>query len=182
MAVVVLLSCAIASLQAPAPPDYAAVYAKGITFAAFLEQATSRAEEWREHYHDATVAPDVMSTMRALPERRRILVVAEDWCGDSVNSLPYLARLVDGAPERLELRVVGAAVGRPVQEAHRTADGRAATPTVAILAEDGRLIGAWTERPAALRDQVAELKKTLSESEVKRRIRAWYLEDAGTAA
>jgi hypothetical protein len=26
------------------------------------------------------------------------------------------------------------------------------------------------------------MKKTLSESEVKRRIRAWYLEDAGKAA
>ena len=183
MAALVLLSWVwLAGGQAAPPPDYAAVYARGITFAAFLEQAKSRTAEWRQHYNDAAVTPELMSQMRALPDRRRILVVAEDWCGDSVNSLPYLARLVDGAPERLELRIVNSAAGQAVQEAHRTADGRVATPTVVILAEDGRFIGAWTERPAALAEHVAELKKTLSESEVKTRIRQWYLDDAGRSS
>jgi len=182
MVAVVLLSWVLAGAQAVAAPDYAAVYAKGITFAAFLDAATSRTAEWRQHYNDAAVAPETMSQMRALPERLRILVVAEDWCGDSVNSLPYLARLVDSAPERLELRIVGSAAGKPVQEAHRTADGRTATPTIVILTEDGRYVGSWTERPVALREHVAELKKTLSESQVKSRIRQWYLDDAGKSA
>src|SRR5262249_44559717 len=124
----------------------------------------------------------LMSRMRALPEKRRILVVAEDWCADSVNSLPYLARLVDGAPERLELRIVKASVGKAVQEANKTVDGRTATPTIVVLSEDGAFIGSWTERPAALRLQVDELKKTLPDSEVKDRVRAWYREDAGKAA
>jgi Thioredoxin len=182
MAAVVLLSWMLAAWQGTAPPDYGAVYAKGITFAAFLDLAKSRTSEWRQHYNDAAVAPETISQMRALPERRRILVVAEDWCADSVNSLPYLVRLVDGAPERLELRIVDSVAGKAIQKAHRTADGRAATPTVVVLTEDGRYVGSWTERPAALRDHVAELKKTLSESEVKGRIRQWYLADAGKSA
>ena len=182
-AVVLLLSWVFspAGTQA-APPDYAAVYARGVTFAAFLERATSRADEWRQHYDAAAVTPDLVAAMRALPERRRILVVSEASCGDSLNSLPYLARLVDGAPERLELRVVSAVEGRAVQDAHKTADGRAATPTVVVLADDGRLIGVWTERPAPLREQVDEWKKTLRESQVKGRIREWYLQDAGKSA
>jgi hypothetical protein len=182
MAAVVLLSWVLAGGQASSTPDYAAVYARGVTFAAFLDEVKSRAAEWHQHYNDAAVPPELMSRMRALPERRRILVVAEDWCGDSVNSLPYLARLVDGAPERLELRVIGSAAGKPIQEAHRTADGRTATPTVVVLTDDGNYVGSWTERPAALRDRVDELKRTLSESQVKSRIRQWYLEDAGKAA
>src|SRR3954468_17220904 len=85
--------------------DYGGLYARAITFAEFLENARARRDEWRAHYNDATVSADLITRMRALPNKRRILVVAEDWCPDSANTVPYVARLVDGAPERLEMRV-----------------------------------------------------------------------------
>jgi len=105
--------------------NYAGLYATGTTFAEFLENARARRDEWRAHYNDATVTADLITRMRALPERRRILVVTADYCLDSANTIPYLARLVDGAPERLEMRVTDTARGKPVMEAHRTPDGRA---------------------------------------------------------
>src|SRR5258706_15746368 len=85
---------------------YQGFYAKGITFAEFLENARARRDEWRAHYNDATVTPDLITRMRALPEKRRLLIVMEDWGSDSANTLPYIARLVDGAPERPEKRGV----------------------------------------------------------------------------
>jgi hypothetical protein len=185
----VLLSVLCTSVAAqPAPPaelDYGDVYAKGITFAAFLDKAESRRDEWHAHYNDAAVTAEMMTRMRALPERRRLLVVAEDWCGDSVNTVPYLARLVDAAPERLEMRLIDSKAGRRVMEAHRTPDGRAATPTIVVLGEDGRVLGAWTERPAALRawlDQEKAGASSASSGEAlhDRRMK-WYAEDAGKA-
>ena len=171
--------------HSPADLDYDDYYAKGITFAAFLDRAQSRRDEWLAHYNDAAVTADMMTRMRALPERRRLLVVAEDWCGDSVNTIPYLARLVDAAPERLAMRVIDSKVGRPVMEAHRTADGRAATPTVVVLAEDGRVLGAFTERPAALRawveQQKADRQNPPSRQALHDRTMTWYTDDAGTA-
>ena len=75
--------------------DYSGLYARGITFAAFLENARARRDEWRAHYNDATVTPALMTRMRALPDKRRLLVVAEDWCSDSANTVPIAnARLV----------------------------------------------------------------------------------------
>ncbi|MEO8076765.1 MAG: thioredoxin family protein, partial [Acidobacteriota bacterium] len=107
--------CCAATLAHPAQePDYEGYYAKGTTFAAFLEKAKSRRDEWRAHYNDAAVTAEMMTRMRAIPERRRILVVAEDWCGDSVNTVPYLARLVDGAPERLDMRLIDSKAGRTI--------------------------------------------------------------------
>src|SRR5215203_6454158 len=140
--------------------DYGGLYAKAITFAEFLENARARRDEWRAHYNDATVSADLITRMRALPGKRRILVVAEDWCSDSANTIPYVARLVDGAPERLELRLIDSARGREVMEAHRTPDGRAATPTIVILGEDGQLLGAWTERPSSTQTWFLEKQKT----------------------
>jgi hypothetical protein len=159
--------------------DYPALYAQGITFAEFLEKARARRDEWRAHYNAATVSPDLMTRMRALPERRRILVVAEDYCLDSANTIPYIARLVDGAPERLELRMIDSTRGQPIMEAHRTSDGRAATPTIVILGEDGRLRGSWTERPSSTQTWFLEQQKVMMQKPLHDQLEAWYAGDAG---
>jgi hypothetical protein len=159
--------------------NYAGLYAEGTTFAEFLENARARRDEWRAHYNDAAVTPDLITRMRALRERRRILVVTADYCLDSANTIPYLARLVDGAPERLAMRVIDTTRGQPVMDAHRTPDGRAATPTVVILGEDGRLIGAWVERPSSAQTWFLEQQKVMMQKPLHDQLEKWYVEDAG---
>jgi hypothetical protein len=160
--------------------DYEGLYSKGIRFADFLENARARRDEWRAHYNDATVSPALITRMRALPDKRRLLVVTEDWCSDSANTVPYIARLVDGAPERLEIRLINSQLGKPVMEAHRTPDGRAATPTVVVLGVDGRVIGAWTERPSSVQTWFLEKQKTTMQKPLHDELLAWYAKDAGT--
>ena len=180
---VVFFTIASAGSSASALPrqgiDYTGLYAKGITFAEFLENARARRDEWRAHYNDATVTPDLITRMRALPEKRRLLIVTEDWCSDSANTVPYIARLVDGAPERLEMRVTNSQLGKPVMEAYRTPDGRAATPTVVVLGADGRIIGAWTERPSSTQTWFLEKQKTTMQKPLHDELIEWYGRDAG---
>ena len=159
--------------------DYSALYGQGITFAEFLGQVRARRDEWRQHYNDATVSPDLITRMRALPERRRILVVAADFCLDSANTIPYIARLVDGAPERLALRMLDPTAGQPIMDAHRTPDGRDATPTIAILDERGRLVGTWVERPSTTQTWFLEQQKVMMQKPLHDQLEAWYAKDAG---
>lgn len=163
----------------PAGPDYEAIFSKGVTFAAFLERARARRDEWRQHYNDAAVTPDLVTRMHALPEQRRLLVVAEDWCADSASTIPYVARLVDGAPERLSLRIVDATIGARVLEANPTPDGRSATPTIVVLRADGRFAGAWVERPAAVQAWFLEQQKTTMQQPLHEQLMKWYSDDAG---
>jgi hypothetical protein len=166
-------------IHAQEAPDYQAFYRQGISFAEFLEAARARRDEWRQHYNDATVSPDLVTRMRALPDRRLILVVAEDWCADSANTIPYVARLVDGAPERLALRIVNSRAGLPVMEANRTPDGRAATPTIVVLRETGGVLGAWVERPSSTQAWFLEQQKTLMQQPLHDQLLKWYADDAG---
>ena len=163
----------------PQDVDYQGVYAQGRTFADFLDKAGAHREEWRSNYNDATVSPALVTRMRALPTRRHLLVVAEDWCLDSLNTVPYIARLVDGGPERLDLRVVNREIGKAVMEAHRTPDGRTATPTIAILGEDWHLVAAWTERPTSIQAWFLEKQKTTMQKPLHDELLAWYAKDAG---
>lgn len=159
--------------------DYQAVYAQGTTFADFLEKARAHREEWRANYNDATVSAALVTRMRALPAKRHLLVVAEDWCSDSLNTVPSIARLVDGGAERLDMRVVNREIGKAVMEAHRTPDGRTATPTIAILDEDWHLLAAWTERPSSVQKWFLEKQKTTMQKPLHDELLAWYEKDAG---
>ncbi len=66
-------------------------------------------------------------------------------------------------------------------EAHRTPDGRPATPTVILLDAEYREAGCWIERPTELQTWWIENERTLDDDERFRRKMAWYDEDAGAS-
>jgi hypothetical protein len=156
------------------------LYQSGRTFADFLAAAKSRREAWHGNYARATVSPELLQRARAVPGRWRLLVVAEDWCGDSANTIPYIAGLTDSVFS-LELRVVNARAGKWVMERYRTPDGRAATPTVVVLDSTGVAAGCFVERPAELRKWLAGNQGRLSQGKLQQGKEAWRRRDAGQA-
>ena len=153
------------------------LYESGRSFAAFLEAATNRREQWiANHERGAAIDATLVARARAVPGRWRLLVVAIDSCSDSVSTIPYLAPLVD-AVEGLEMRIVLPEEGKWVQEAHRTPDGRAATPTIVLLDEQWEVVGCFIERPRVLREVLAQDGEG---SQFARKM-AWYDTDAGRA-
>lgn len=157
-----------------------ALYDAGATFESFLAAADDRKAQWERHWRESVVPPDALATARALTGRWRLLVVAVDGCSDSVNTIPFLARLVTEVPA-LELRIVTPEQGRAVMEGHRTPDGRAATPTVLILAPDGREAGCWVERPSALQAMAIKAREEGRSEEFGRDKQGWYDRDAGAS-
>ena len=128
---------------------YKALYESGTTFADFLANANARKEQWEGNYA-LKVAPDALVTRAtAAGTGWKLLVVTIPSCGDSVNSVPYLASLIEKIPS-IEMRLIGIEAGKAVMEAHRTPDGRAATPTVILLDAEFNERGCFVERPAAL--------------------------------
>ncbi len=163
-----------------ADSSLAALYASGQTFGVFLAAVDDRGEQWERHWREAQVPADVLATARALKGRWRLLVVAVDSCSDSVNTIPYLARLVAEAPA-IELRIVTPEQGRAVMEAHRTPDGRPATPTVLLLDAAGNEAGCWVERPASLQAMAVAARREGKADAFARDKQAWYDRDAGAS-
>ncbi|MDZ4674928.1 MAG: thioredoxin family protein [Gemmatimonadota bacterium] len=154
------------------------LYSHGKTWGEFLEAAKSRRQTWLDNYENGVPAADQVARASAIPGRWRFLVVAEDWCGDSANTIPYLVRLVEQVPT-LELRIINSSVGGGVMQSHQTEDGRGATPTVVVLDEAGQERGCWVERPYALRKVVADLKAGITTGNQVEVITAWRAEDRG---
>lgn len=171
---------ALCAVPGSAPPSDSllSLHQQGRTWTAFFEAATSRRPMWEENYGAGAPDPALAARAAAVPGRWLVLAVAEDWCGDSANTVPYLARLSEEVPS-VELRIVDSKVGRWVMEGRRTPDGRAATPTIVVLDPAGAEVGCLVERPAALRAWVNEHKAGLSDDEFQSRKMAWYRNDRG---
>ena len=159
--------------------DYAALWSRGTPFDQFLNGVRSREEQWKSRFANAAIDSDTLTRARALPEKRRILAIAEDRCSDSAWAVPYIAKLAAAAPERLELRVVGRRDGSAIQSANKTPDGRLATPTIVVLDHRDQPVGVWVERPTELQSWVIKNRPSLPADDLHERMDRWYKEDAG---
>lgn len=168
----------------PALPDaddeLRALYMSGRSYDAFLGSATSRGDLWQANTRRSEgIDPALVERARAVGGTWHFLAVAVDACSDSVSTIPYLARLV-GLVDGLEMRVVDSNAGRAVMEAHRTPDGRAATPTVLLLDRDFEEAGCFIERPPQLQSWILE-NSEWSGQQVYENKMEWYAEDGGQA-
>lgn len=157
-----------------------ALYEQGERWDDFLGAARARRAMWVRNSEAAVVPPDALAQARALPGTWRLLVVAVDSCSDSVNTIPYLARLVAEVPG-LDVRIITPRQGRELMAARRTPDGRAATPTVVILDAEGREAGCWIERPAALQAIALTENAGGGTPAFAARKQAWYDDDQGAS-
>ena len=162
-------------------PDLAATWRDGVSFAEFVGAMKTRPDEWRKRSGWAAIPDTLAARAKAVRGPFRILAVAEEMCGDSMSSIPYLAKLVDLAPA-LNLRIVDSKRGRLIMEAHRTPDGRAATPTVVVIDATDHLVACWTERPIALLQWSRTPKDSLPPGQRFAGRMAWYDDNKGRAA
>lgn len=166
----------------PADTDsLAALHTRGRTYPAFLAGAERRKEMWQSNTAWGQVDPALLARGRALAGPVRLLVVLEDGCSDSANTIPYLATFADSLGGVLDIRLVNSTEGKWVMERHRTADGRAATPTVVLLDAEGNDAGCWVERPAALAKWMNENRSKMSGQELMDGKFSWYNTDRGKA-
>lgn len=152
------------------------------TMEQFIAAAEQNRELWRSLYARAALEPAALEAARSLPGRRRLLVLAEDWCGDAFNTVPVLARLAEAVPERLDLRVLRRDDNVDLMDAHLSPSGGRAIPVVIVLDENDREVGWWGSRPAALQVWFDSEGRTLEKEERYRLLRVWYAKDRGRSA
>jgi Thioredoxin len=157
------------------PADAAALYDRAATWEQFLDRVHVQRDRWQRNAQ-AAVAPAQVERLARAGRGLRLLIVAEDWCADSVNTVPYIATLAASA--RVEVRVLDRSAGAALMARHRTSDGRTVTPLVIFL-RDGRDAGAWIERPAALQAMFRSMADDPDRAREFANRQAWYDADRG---
>ena len=154
-----------------------------VTWDAYLDAVEEKADLWRSYAKRAKLHDDERARLEHLPGARRILVLAEDWCGDAIRSLPTLAAMADATPD-VELRVLRSDEFPDAIGEHLTHGGRG-IPIAVVVDEVGDVLGTWGPRPAPLQAMMrAKLRAEGSPTEETKGefyapIMAWYAKDGG---
>jgi hypothetical protein len=157
--------------------DFKTLWEQGLTFEAFV--ASCKAEHcglWQGVYNLARV-PEWAREAVPRGAARKLLVIAEDWCGDASNTVPILAKFALSVPG-LELRVLLRDANPEVMDQYLT-NGARSIPIVIALDESFQEVGHWGPRPTELQSWVMANRSTMPKTELYPQVRKWYARDRG---
>lgn len=157
--------------------DFKALWDKALTFDAFVKACKAEyCGLWQGIYNLARIPDWALAAVPAAAERK-LLVIAEDWCGDASNTVPIVAKLADMSPG-LELRIILRDENPEVMDQYLT-NGARSIPIVIALDDDLQEIGHWGPRPTQLQAWVMANRGTTPKAELYPQVRKWYARDRG---
>lgn len=154
-------------------------YESGETFAEFMARPKTNQDLWSAIFKRVVIPIEKSARVEALGGHWRLLVLNEDWCGDSVNILPIVAKLADSV-SNMDLRILGRDANHDIMDAHLTGTSRS-IPIVILLNDRFHECGWWGPRPFALQEWVRKEGMLLPKDERYREIRSFYARDRGLA-
>jgi thiol-disulfide isomerase/thioredoxin len=133
---------------------------KGITYDAYKAAMTRNQERFVENEGKVVLDPETVRIFKSLPQGTRILVLAEDWCGDVVANLPILGRIAKEVPG-LDVRVFYRDQNPDLIERWLNQGKYQSIPVFVFFDRDFRELGHWIERPGSVTERRAEERKKI---------------------
>jgi hypothetical protein len=161
------------------PPAVEMLFQQASQWPKFVATVRVHSELWHRRAAQTPIAPVLVQRLARAGRDLRLLVVAEDWCTDSANTIPYVARLA--ALAGVELRILDRSVGAPLMARHPSADGRGVTPLV-VFVRGSVDAGAWVERPRPLQEAFRTMADDPASHHHAAERQAWYDVDQGRTA
>jgi hypothetical protein len=150
----------------------------GWSFDEMVAAARKNAELWTSVRARATIDEEALRRVRALGGKWHLLALSEDWCGDSVSTLPFVDALA-AATNNVDLRVLGREANPDLMDAHLTDVSSRSIPVVIVLDDQFREHGWWGPRPTLLQHWVLGEGQAVEKTERYKEQRRWYARDHG---
>ncbi len=142
-------------------------FEQGLTWADFLAGAAVNRDKFEQNYNSPVLTESDLAFFRkasALPHGpKKLLAIAEAWCGDVYRELPTAVRIAEGAG--MELRIFLRDENPDIMDEFLSNEGKSrAIPVFVFYTSDMGYIGHFTERSASAH---AGLKIALDEAKEK---------------
>jgi len=160
------------------PWPFASLWPSALSFDQFVKESKQHCQLWTGVYRTAQVPPWAREAAGKLGRRLRIVVLAEDWCGDASSTVPVVARFAEATGT--ELRILRRDEHPEVMDRYLSPTGGRAIPVVIVLTDGMEEVGHWGSRPSELQAWVMEQRRTGQWSKDRYpEVRRWYAKDRG---
>ncbi|MGH2583280.1 MAG: thioredoxin family protein [Dehalococcoidia bacterium] len=119
----------------------------------YLEQMQENRALFEANLAAVRLTDEERAPFARLPSPLTVLVLTEDWCGDSAANLPIVMALAQETG-KLEVRILKREGNEDITDNYTVADGRNHIPTYIVLADDLNEVGHFIERPAAITEKL----------------------------
>jgi hypothetical protein len=133
---------------------------QGLTYEAYKDQMTRNRDRLEENEHRVDLSKEDLAAFRALPRAVKVVVLAEDWCGDVIANLPVLGRLAWDSG-KLDVRIFLRDQNDDIMQRYLNKGQFKSIPVFVFLDDDFRELGHWIERPASVTEVRAKRRKDI---------------------
>ena len=147
-------------------------FATGFQWADYMKDSEKNLDRFQENYDDFTLEQDETDFFSQVTSSVKVLILAEDWCGDVVQSLPPIIRMLEQT-STLEYRIFKRDENPDIMDRYLT-DGSKAIPYLVFMDDALNEIAQWGPRPAECQAIMRNNKGKISMDEIYPKMRAWY--------
>lgn len=130
-----------------------------------------------------TYKPDeaTIEIMKSVSEPQFWMVLTEDWCGDSAQNLPYIAKLAE-LNDNITLRILERDANPDIMDLYLTDGKSRSIPKLIAFNEAGEELFQWGPRPKEVVELIQDWKaEGLSKDEWTPKLHMWYAKNKGAA-
>jgi hypothetical protein len=154
-------------------------YCEGETFDEFLAHPTIKNHDmWFAIAKHVVIPIELSARVDALGGHWHLLVLSEDWCGDSVNIVPVIAKLTESV-RNMDMRILPRDENLDIMDTHLTGGKSRSIPIVILLNSKYEECGWWGPRPGPLQKWVMEEGLLMPKEERYKEVRKFYARDHG---
>jgi len=133
---------------------------KGLTYDAYKEQMTRNRDRLEANEQRVELSNEDLQAFRALPRPVKVVVLAEDWCGDVIANLPVLGRLAQDSG-KLDVRIFLRDQNDDIMQRYLNKGQFKSIPVFVFFDDSFRELGHWIERPPSVTEVRAKRRKEI---------------------
>ena len=121
---------------------------------------------------------DIVNKMKSISTPQTWMVITENWCGDSAQNLPYIAKLAELNPN-IKLSIVLRDSNSNIMDQYLT-NGTMSIPILVVFDESGEELFKWGPRPQKAKEELQRLKaKGIVKPKLYEKLHLWYGRNKG---
>lgn len=149
-------------------------FATGFQWSDYMADSEKNLERFHENYDEFSLEQDDAAFFSSYDTSVKVLILGEDWCGDVVQSLPPVIRLLERSPH-IEYRIFKRDDHPDIMDRYLT-DGSKAIPYLVFMDQNLNELAQWGPRPTECQAIMRNNKGKIPMDDIYPQIRAWYKE------
>jgi len=121
---------------------------------------------------------EIVEEISKIEDKQVWVVITENWCGDSAQNLPYIAKIAS-LNKSIKFRIVLRDSNPEIMDMYLT-NGTRSIPKLVVFDEEGNEIFQWGSRPKAAQQLINDLKgRGIEKKAFIEKLHLWYAKNGG---